>query len=58
MIGEAQKKERMQFVKFKQEEMFPDTFNKNYIVINHSYYIDENGKSIWQSSQITWRTKE
>lgn len=57
MIGEAKKKEKMKFVKFRQGEMFPDTFNENYVVINHSFYIDEHGKSAWTSSQIMWRKR-
>jgi hypothetical protein len=43
---------------FVQEEMFPDTFHESYKVVNHSYYIDENGKSVWYSSQITWKKVE
>lgn len=51
-VGEVVREPR---VKFEQQEMFPATFHRHYLVINHSMYIDENGKSVWASSQIMWR---
>lgn len=51
-LGEVHREPR---VKFDQQEMFPATYHERYVVVNHSYYIDEDGKSVWQSSQITWR---
>lgn len=56
LIGEAGRKKKV--VEFEQSEMFPDEFHEHYVVKNHHYYIGDDGKSYWSSSQITWRIKQ
>lgn len=49
------KLEKKKSVEFDQQEMWPESFHPNYMVINHHMMVEKDGKTYWSSSQLIWR---